>query len=203
MKILAVQRLRAYVTLAENIKQYVKRLKKMGIKRIGEGNNAEVFQHPTMPNVVVKLLTHDDAGYDRYVDFCRAHQGNKYCPQILDVHKDQGVFESSDPDLHLIFMEKLRPLNKAQYYEFLRYALTLLNYGERMDKLKTYPDAVKLMNNEKLWGNLAIQKEDQALSEVARFLVNGRPTSTYIDLNPGNLMLRGSQVVIVDPFFVV
>lgn len=197
IKIEAAQRL-----LAESMISYLTRLKKMGIKQIGTGNYAHVFQHPTMPDVVVKLLTESDPGYESYVKFCQRNQSNKYCPKILEVVDASKVFDTSlmysQRGLHLVFMEKLTPITKAEYVKFFRYMASL--YGSTL-LVNDHRIAFEYMRPESFWKSLASQSKDVDLAEVASFILNAfHNPSLTVDLHDANIMKRGKQIVITDPF---
>ncbi len=198
-KLNASTRLKAYhLVMAEKLKEYQKRLKKLGIKTLGQGNFADVFQHPTMPNVVVKLLTENDKGYEKYVAFSEQHKGNKYVPKILGVHKEKDVFEGElDPDLHLVFMEKLRPIEDDEYMEFGQYILDLGTDGATPSIMTSMTDH---LNDLPRWKSIARQTKDKDMAELAKFFLANAKGKVNLDLHDGNMMMRGSKPVITDPF---
>jgi hypothetical protein len=179
--------------LAETVQQYIDRLKELGIKSLGDGSFAEVFQHPTMPNVVVKLLYEDDPGYLKYLKFCQGKgKGNPYCPKILQVVQAKDAFDITTrigenlPNLHLVFMEKLKPINNTQYASFV--ALLHKSSGMRLSP-----------EDRELWFHLSRQIIDKDLAVVARFIY-ATSAKEDLDMHTGNVMKRGTQWVITDPF---
>lgn len=187
--------------LAETLQNYVQRLSEQGIKRLGVGAFSYVFQHPTMSNVVVKLLHEEDVGYVRYVKFCRTNgKDNPYCPKILQVSKANKIFTGNfDPSLTLVFIEKLRPMLDTEYKVFAKYCATV------MSKPKLYTnDGASLLGWDETWNNLGKQTNDIPLAQVAAFMyrqyARKRSKPWSIDIHNKNVMKRGPQVVITDPF---
>lgn len=182
--------------VAEHLKDYVKRLKKLGIKQLGSGNFADVFQHPTMPNVVVKLLTESDKGYEAYVKFSQKNKSNKYVPKILQVVEADKAFDKKGEydmgDLRLIFMEKLEPIHYNKYVDF----------GEHILKVSGVkaPNVEKALMDVNTWKKAAAQKKDPDLAAIAKFIVKTQGGAVQLDMHDGNMMMRGSSVIITDPF---
>ncbi len=187
MKIEASSRL-----LAETVNQYIKRLDKLGIKKIGQGGYAKVFQHPTMPDVVVKVMTQYDSGYRKYVAFCQT-ANNRYCPRILDVvdHAYESDFLGKDKR-QLVFMEKLNPLGIASFIRF--------EYD--IDELLDLPQGTVDLTDRRIWKSISRQKKDKDLAQVANFIYTTltKISGIMLDMHNGNLMVRGNQIVIIDPF---
>lgn len=189
----------AYRLRAETLNSYVKRLKKLGIKTLGRGQYADVFQHPTMPDVVVKLLTDNDPCYEAYVEFSRKTR-NKYTPKILDVVSADQAFDVKGKDdlgdLRLVFMEKLEPLHYNRFIDFGEHVGKLAGFKSRFDIESALMDV-------ETWIKVSKQKVDPDLAKLAKFLVKINKTGvkgSQLDLHDGNMMVRGTQVVITDPF---
>lgn len=180
--------------LAETLEDYVTRLGRLGISQLGKGGFAQVFQHPTMPNVAVKLLVEQDPGYERYLKYCETKgKSNPYCPKILQVVKAEKIFDDTwDPDMVLVFMEKLTPITQQEFNTFHQYASSLAN--------------LPIMHSNNLcdsrtWHLLSKQKEDLPLAALAKALyVMYASDQEDFDLHKANIMKRGHQLVITDPF---
>jgi hypothetical protein len=189
------------MVIAERLQEYVKRLKKLGIKQLGSGNFADVFQHPTMPNVVVKLLTEHDRGYEAYVKFAQKNKSNKYVPRILQVVDADKAFDKKGEydmgDLRLIFMEKLEPIHYNKYIDFGEHVVDCAGIkakkGEHINVEKALMDLAT-------WKACAAQTKDKDLAAVAKFVVKTEGGPVQLDMHDGNMMMRGSQVIITDPF---
>jgi hypothetical protein len=67
----------------EHYRDYLARLKNRGIKTLGSGLHAEVFQHPTMSDVVVKMFDATDRAYMYWLRTIVRNQNNKYMPKII------------------------------------------------------------------------------------------------------------------------
>lgn len=190
--------------VAERLQNYVKRLKKLGIKRLGGGSFANVFQHPTLPDVVVKLLVENDWGYEQYVKFSQKNPANKYVPKILQVvNADQAFDKKHEADvenLRLIFMEKLQPALDDDYLEFANDCSATL-YLKGNANFARMDSAINYMNSVSTWVQLSTQKKDPQLAALAQFIVKTRgKRGAALDMHSGNIMMRGNQVVVTDPF---
>lgn len=200
MQVYAAQRL----LVAETLSEYTRRLRKLGIKEIDRGEYGIVFQHPTLKDVVVKLLGEADPDYMDWIHFCQKNQNNPYVPKIHKVTKktnvfdlgDSGMYSGSLPHLYLIFMEKLKPLSNAEFTKFGAYVAGLAH---------TVPDrgsfvARDITDSAKLWTAVSRQKKDQTLANVAKIIARKGTAGVLLDIHPGNIMKRGTQIVITDPF---
>lgn len=172
---------------AERYGEYLERLTDdLNVKSLGSGAFAEVFQHPTLKNVVVKVLR-KDPNYLRYAEFCRARPRNPWLPKIAAITPVQIV---GSPHAHLVFLEKLNRGTLRAIRE-LKKSLTK-DYG-----LPVTADD-KSWFTAKGWRNLAERTKDKGLAEFALFA--GDPKNhRRLDLHEGNLMLRGTQLVFTDP----
>lgn len=180
--------------LAETLDEYVQRLEKQGISSLGKGGFAKVFQHPTMPNVAVKLLVERDPGYERYLQFCETKgKGNPYCPKILQVVKADKIFDDPwDPNMVVVFMEKLAPISQHEFNTFHQYVSYLADIPITHDNNLCDPET---------WHLLSKQKDDVPLAKLAKALyVMYTSDQEDFDLHKANIMKRGQQLVITDPF---
>lgn len=191
MKIEAAVRLQA-TTFGE----YIKSLKSKGIKVLGKGTNAVVLQHPTMPDVAVRVF-HDDPGFEQYLKWCKANPTNKYGLTIFDTKEDTITFgpKKRPRKVQFVFTEKLKPTPDARNKEFARYAESLVGRKPQEDYfIGDYQDDFEF------WDNLAKQSKDKDLAKFAKWycsLLEGFDTP---DLHEDNIMLRGNQIVFIDPF---
>lgn len=190
----------AYRLLAESMQEYVQRLSKQGVKKLGGGGYAMVFQHPTMPNVVVKMLNVGDPGYEAYLEYCQGKgKGNPYCPKILQTVYAKDVFEDDfTKNLRLIFMEKLKPLTKKDYDAFGNHCAKLMGTPDVWQD-----DGPSMFEWWSTWVCLGLQKDDKDLAALAKYLVKVHIKSNerlVFDVHGENIMKRGSQIVITDPF---
>lgn len=149
---------------------YVQRLRQLGIRELGHGYYAHVFQHPTIASCAVKVVEACDEGYLYFMSWSMAHQDNPYVPRFYDA---THITVDDGSKYVIIFMEKLGRISEVEYGKFLAKVNTTLVLG------------------------LYSVDTDPALYELLTCLL-AKPLS--IDLRQGNLMKRGDQVVCVDPF---
>lgn len=201
IEIKASQRLTASAKMlvAETMSSYVKRLKKLGIKQIGVGEGAYVFQHPGEPDTVVKLAKYEDPTYERFIKMCQQNRTNVYLPRVKDVVSEDVFTGGDDPKMYLVFMDKLRAIKESEYEKFGLHVIAVANASLGSEKYGTQGTQYDLETPD-LWAAVSKQKNDPALAKVAAFIY-GESKVARIDLHMGNIMMRGSQPVIVDPLF--
>jgi hypothetical protein len=180
----------------ESLPDYLTRLvKKAGVKKLGGGAYSQVFQHPKYGNVVVKVYTAKDRDYARYVQFCLKHQSNPYVPRIADEVK----YKSPEGEKYnIVFLEKMTAMKTAR------------GVAAKLQK------AFSKLEPEEL-SDIEYHCEEQDMPELFEYLdalvKEGRANSSFVelwkhirsygkdkfDMHPGNVMLRGQQLVITDP----
>ncbi len=203
----------AYRLLAERKSEYIKRLKDMGIKPLGKGAFSDVFQHPTMPDVAVKIAVWNP-GFMDYVHLCQQHPSNPYLLKILDVHDNpmgEGFnFEGDAGDRPgrlgrtsstIVFVEKLTPATKEQLKIFMAYCESLIGIkptGHTFDEMHGYD---KEKTQKAFWSKLSKQTKDRNLQQFALWFMNAltRHNNRIPDMHDENIMMRGSQPVFSDP----
>lgn len=95
-------------TLAEeSIQDYLKRLvTKHGIEKIGGGAYSQVFQHPELHDVAVKVFLDKDTGYKRFLKFCVSNKSNPYLPEVLE----QAEHKYGRNSYNIVFLRKYTPI---------------------------------------------------------------------------------------------
>lgn len=194
----------------ESRSEYFKRLEdELKIRRLGNGAFARVFQHPTHPEVVVKVFTDEDQAYNKYLKFCQAHPDNKYLPKILSVHRhvnnpfkpdhDRTDDEIVDDRYTIVFMEKLEPSTMRAVTSFAE-KLAGPDYLDLAADKKDDLFHLTLFRRPQ-WLALAKQKHDPDLAEFAKFFAATftNSSASFPDLHDSNIMQRGSQLVFTDP----
>lgn len=161
-----------------NAKTYddlIKQLRQQGSRLVGRGLYAKVFSHPTNKKVVIKVAA-DDKGYGAYVKWALKRQGNPLVPIIFD-HKRLTI---EDIIVTVTTIEKLKPIQDRFFGHALASEFLFDEIEEALDErrylYKLLPDYS---------------------SSVLKFLYRN---SDMLDLHSGNVMLRGKQLVITDPF---
>lgn len=171
----------------ETLEDYSNRLvKTLNIKRLGSGAYAHVFQHPTFSNIVVKVFTARDKAYKKYLAWCLKHQNNKYVPKIIEA----VLVKSEAGDAYtIVFMQKMKKVSNNKFRAWLE-----IMFGKKV------ADNYDQVNWEKLYGALhkaASKIKDSDFREVWDHVLSHG--TNRLDLHPGNIMMRGSQVVFSDP----
>lgn len=179
----------------ETLAQYTARLvRKNKVKMLARGVFAGVFQHPSRRNLVVKVFDDRDTEYQRYLRFALKHQGNRWLPQVLD----HVITEGKNTQLHLVFMEKLKPTRPecAPFHDVACELEQLL--PEKEDVLNEFVEYGELNFSRREWRALA-NEADQVGHDIAPFARFMSNTSNH-DLHYGNIMCRkDGQVVFTDP----
>jgi hypothetical protein len=180
----------------------------MGLKHLGKGYSADVFQHPTMPDVAVKVFIYDP-GFATYAKFCAQHESNPYLLKIFDYHNDpKGFnFEGSEGDkpngltsANIVFVEKLQPASSAAIKHFTAYCEQLAKFPATGKTLGYYADYGNEKLNLRLWAALAQQGRDRELQQFARWYNKQIKGDDHIpDVHDSNVMVRGTQMVFSDP----
>lgn len=168
---------------AETYKEYVTRLiDEMDYIKLGEGGFGTVIQHPTMHNVVVKVVKMDRA-YRKFCDFCMAHPKNPWLPKIARL----DPIKLDDANLaYVVFMEKLVKVEPA-FVEKLKEA-----FKDKYN-LKYWSD--NQWFNRESWRKIAAAAPPDFALLASYFATN----LNSLDLVPSNFMRRGNQMVFNDP----
>jgi hypothetical protein len=227
----------------ERINDYVNRLVRgLKIKTLGSGAFSTVFQHPVYHNVSVKITRDADPHYILWLREAEKRQHNPWFPKIIGIHKvmfhgddvDRKVMardEQGDAALegrHIVFMQKLRPMKRAENKKTAQYILHQLPDSffiseddeialSRLPRLRRRELIQKLERkgvryfqqrrdfdgidtfDDDIWEDIAKHSQDKNLAELAQVLVKIGTD----DLHSGNIMMRddGGAVhpVITDP----
>lgn len=178
---------------SEGFEDYRWRLLESGVGVVDWGFYSQVFQHPTLDNVVVKVFTNNDQPYWRYVKWCVKHQHNPFVPQILDVVKVKCPRQSYG----IVFLEKLKPIRKASQLVKLL-ALSLNASHREVEQLNKHFESQSMLRLYSLIDRVV--RKGKSNSDFAQvWLQIERQGSSKFDLHHGNAMLRGRQLVITDP----
>lgn len=173
--------------LAEKFDDYIYRLRDSGIKRLGDGAHGEVFVHPTDPTIAVKIVSKDSANR-LWLNFCETQQEN---PFVVKIHHIQDIELEDTRKAYAVFMERLKPMTELRYNKFLR----SVDLGNRLAEAANYA-WVFIANDKRFWEEAAKGTKDANLAKVAYYLSK---TQRRLDMNEDNFMLRGNQIVFVDP----
>jgi hypothetical protein len=85
---------------------YTSRLRDLRIKRVGSGIQADVYQHPQVDTIVVKVASEHDAPL-AYLQYVLKHQDNPYVPKVYNVRRFQRGESISRSSYYVAFIDKL------------------------------------------------------------------------------------------------
>lgn len=204
----------------ETASQYEDRLiKTLGIKRLGAGVFSSVFEHPVYHNVVVKVVRRVDDAYLRYAEWCM-QQGtsNPWLPWIIsmvpvtldyEAHEMYGKPNPKVPvpkgkflphgrftggNTFIIFMQRMEKAYKENIRDAIDYIATTLP-EDVVEGLYLYDRRSFLTFDQEDWYGIAKHTTDKHLAAFARMAV----AEGFDDIHDGNVMMRGNQLVFVDP----
>ena len=178
----------------ESYEKYLTRAERLGIKRLGSGSHATVFQHPYRQNIAVKIFT-DDPAFITYMEFCLQNRNNPYLPKFYPVADGSYVKRIKDRTNLEIFVVFTKKYNHPKLSD--------------IDKLYDYffPDKSQ-SNDAGFWDRLTDEDWDRAAarlrtsdpyaSELANFFAN---YAEQIDIGLGNVMYDPSTkyMIFTDP----
>lgn len=161
---------------------------KYGYKNVGQGAFATVFINEQKPSEIVKIFS-DDPNTVKWLKWCVANKGNPFVPQIkakpVRIHNDWYV----------VRMERLE-FNKSNQKEFAKAFRTLIDNWQSL-KSGDLPQEY-IVGMEKVAPGITTNPQ---LREVIEYLMDEFSDPWAIDINKGNVMMRGNQPVIIDPVY--
>lgn len=202
------------ISLKHDIKSAAKPaniLQKYGWNVLGSGVNGSVAQHPNKP-YVLKLFT-KDYGYQKFINFVTQNTGNKHLPVI-----NKNVKQIPGTNMYYLRMERLKPISQnvlwSRYQPDMLY-LSLLGLKNDLSVSNPDEDMIREILNKLHLGTFVLRKVDfrtlwDALNrkptpswvDISRKLVDFADSNgiDFLDIHSKNLMLRGTTLVITDPF---
>ncbi len=176
----------------ETREQYKERLvKQLGIKQIGQGGYADIFEHPNHPNMVVKVSVNDER-YDGFAMECMDIRGNPWLPKIYSRHKVKMEDDvGREVPAFIYFMEKLVPVEDHEI------SAAVQQIAKTVDGFNLHPDSHFYVLEMDDWHRIHFDSTDHHVQELAGVML----AVVADDLHDGNIMKRPStgHVVIVDP----
>ena len=153
----------------ETYDAYIQRLTKdLRIEKLGSGYYAKVFQHPTHPDVAVKILKNNDPEYIKYVKIIRKRQKNPWFPKIIGLEKVRfdSSYKSGKSKGYVIFFERLSKITKKEYDSLSNF---FINELEKYKEAGPIIDLYDLRLSD--WKIIAKNSNDPNISELAKVLV--------------------------------
>jgi hemerythrin len=174
---------------------YIEKLKIDGAKNFSGGSSAEVLKDPK--GGVIKIYSpKNDPGMTRFLSFCIENPRNPLVPKIKKIKRVRATEE--DRWIIAIWIEELKTSPKK--------------FKDDIDKVlrsEELPDIQHNRSNDDLLFTKmkeVIQKYSKAkpgnLEDVLAFLKGHiKKYPEMIDFGSRNWMFRGSQIVLIDPFY--
>lgn len=174
--------------------------------KAGDGYFAIVFKHDS--NVAYKFWGYDPA-YEKFVNFCNKHKDNPFFPKFKSPVKKMTAFfkrpETFPDKLSYVKVELLTEFNEnasrignmptLSFIEFFTdYVQDLKNDDSLEQQVEWTMARPRFKSLEK---TDAVKKQITELYEALGLIL--KELGTINDLHIGNLMMRGTQVVITDP----
>ena len=167
---------------AELLDDYLQRILKHHIKKLGSGFETIVFAHPTLSDVVVCICP-NDSGKAAWARACMKASHNPYLPVIHQISRAALAFGAKDYTFAVIFCEKLQKANVN---------VILAHYGALFSDFRSGKPGRYLQDH--------LENYDDAVREAFNLVASGYP-KFRIDLHENNYMMRqGAWVVINDPW---
>jgi len=175
--------------------EYIDILKSKGAVGFAGGASAEVLKDPK--GGVIKIYApKNDPGMTRFLSFCMDNKSNALIPKIKKIMRVRAIEENRW--IIAVWMESLKPAPK--------------NFKDDIDDIlfsKEFPNIQHNRSNDDLFFaklKLVIQKYSKAkpgdLESILSFLKGHiKKYPEVIDFGSQNWMFRGSQIVLIDPFW--
>ena len=178
---------------------YVNHFIKLGASKIGGGYSADILQQGSQ---IIKIFAPiNDPGMTRYLSFCLQNQRNPFTPKIEKILRSWAAEE--DRWLYAVFMEKLeksspsftRDLNAVFLYD------DKFEMGFQFGKSKKEDDKFFIQFKDVIM-KYSKKGSEKDLSDIIAFLRGAMRKYKYgVDFGPHNWMMRGNQLVLIDPFW--
>ncbi|CAB4852723.1 MAG: hypothetical protein F2772_11275 [Actinobacteria bacterium] len=218
------EKLDEYERGTPNSKEIFAKLKNLGYKQLGFGEDATVWTKDE--NHVIKILmpsrsipsnvTNAEKGFMTFYDFCKKHPELPNLPHFIDIGgHGHSAFEINGTPYRQIAMERLRPIKNGSFEEAMVWILSDLakyrvpwdNIVAILKKSETWATDPNMSNMPKL---VASGLTDPVVNKqygilyltMSRLYHAGLKSGLGWDLHTENAMLRpDGTIVIVDPFF--
>lgn len=181
----------------ETYDAYIQRLTKdLRIEKLGSGYYAKVFQHPTHPDVAVKVLSDNDPEYIKYVKIIRKRQKNPWFPKIIGLEKVRfdSSYKSGKSKGYVIFFERLSKISGKEYKGVSKIFIDELKKYRKNVDTSSYAELMDLGLSD--WKIIAKNSNDPNISELAKVLVKVGAK----DIHDENVMKRSNgHFVFTDP----
>jgi hypothetical protein len=192
--------IRRFPVEAVSFQQYVNQLEHKKLVLLGRGRTGQVYQHPTMPHVAVKVFRKSSTTQgDEWLSYCQAHP-SKWLPKIYGFQElnikvtKQDVIDDIEEEgtgllKHMIcFMEKLETMTEKE----LTSLIASNGVSDVIERDVKYVEPTWRLDTTTLY-----QKDEAFIRSIQKAQELSR--KSWMDLRLPNLMRRGNQLVLVDP----
>ena len=178
----------------ENMDDYVNHFINIGAKRLAGGSSAEILEYK---GSIIKIYAPiNDPGMTRYLAFCLSNKTNPYIPKIEKILK---VWDNEERWIFAIFMENLEKPKLDFINELTTYLETELKgyrFGNNKEDIKFFEGLNSIIMKHSKDSN------KKSLNDIIAFLKGSIDKYKYqVDFGPQNWMMRGDQLVLIDPFW--
>ena len=173
---------------------YINHFIDKGAKPLAAGSSAEVLE---FKGGVIKIFgAAEDPAMTRFLSFCSSNKSNPFIPKIEKILKSYA--DEEERWIFAIFMEDLRPSPK----DFENKLNTILFDDKLVFGKSTKDDNEFFSKVKKTILEFSEGGMEKPLDDVLSFLRKGISKFKYgVDFGPQNWMMRGSQLVLIDPFW--
>lgn len=175
---------------------------------VGSGTSAIALK---IGNTIYKFWQLDSA-YEAFVKYCQGNTNNPFLPKFLsDIKTMPAVFmrhTQAPDDVHYIKIETLQSNDDIMSTTFETKdgkSLTLHDITSIIINVKSFwtspeKSLIKYLNSH-LGGKYTLDDLTDPLKQLIQTLMDLRTLGFKLDLHDGNFMMRGNQLVIIDPLF--
>jgi hypothetical protein len=177
---------------------YVDHFLQSGASRLGGGSSAEVLQKGSS---VIKIFAPiNDPGMTRYLSFCLQNQKNPFTPRIKKILRSWAIEE--DRWIYAVFMEKLMESSPSFTRDLNAVLLDdKFEVGFKFGESKKKDDKFFIQFKDVIM-KYSKKGSEKDLSDIIAFLRGAMRKYKYgVDFGPQNWMMRGNQLVLIDPFW--
>lgn len=177
-------------------------------KKAGEGVAAQVLVHSD--GTIYKFWAKDSA-YEKFVEFVQHHQSDKHIPKLKSKIKELHSFFKKPKEfpekIKYVKMERLTPVNYTDLFPgtkniFLIDAIKTIYHGIAHHRANSLRWAVQSLREDE-----GSSLSDEALDLIDSLFATIKAMDDKIpgfnqtspDWHSGNVMMRGKDIVIVDP----
>ena len=204
---------------SESSKQITAKLKQLGYKMLGSGQDATVWTKDAGSVIKILMPTYDqelsDSAFLVFYEFCQKHK-SPFLPKFINIGgAAHTAFELNGKQYRQISMEKLATLPSGGLMEKMVWALSDLssvpfikwqNVKQQLASADFWKDFPNPGNHTEevtqALDNPQLEKQYASLFTVMQQLYQtGRQHGLGWDLHTENVMARGNIPVITDPYF--